>query len=337
MQSIQAPSPLRTDDLRYRAIQLSHSANIDAQVRQVVFGVDRKFLRHAAMVMLSISRTNPNERFHFHLISALDLSKYIQSLQQVIQGTGHFITLYQLDVEPFERLPQSQLFPISIYYRLVAPHLLDRHERVLYLDADMICLRTLSPLFHALDDREEVVAVVSDSAAACEQQTKRLGMAGGAYFNSGMLLINVRKWLDQAISEEAIGLLEQRGTEFEFPDQDALNIVLEGRALFIEQRYNTIFKLGHTDEAYDQTPPPDTVLLHYAGADKPWQRWNSQAATRFYRDTYARSPWADKQFERPRRSNQTKRLYKLRMREREFLRGIYWYMRYVFKRIRERA
>ena len=30
-------------------------------------------------------------------------------------------------------------------------------------------------------------------------------------------------------------------------------------------------------------PPNETVLLHYVGSDKPWQLWNQQQISTYYR------------------------------------------------------
>lgn len=326
------PELLHNAHLKRRSIHLTRPDAAGQPCQQIVFGVDRKFLRHAAMVILSVIRSNPQTRFHFHLISAADLSFATPDLQRLIGHSEHQISLHLLDDELFRHLPQTRLFPASIYYRLLAPLLLAEHEQLLYLDADIICLGELQPLLGALDGRSEIVAAVSDQADAGRERSAALGLPQGRYFNSGVMLVNVRRWREQAISEKTVALLEQRGTQFRYPDQDALNVVLRDSTLLVEQRFNTIFKLGHSHEAYAALPAKDTVLLHYAGADKPWQRWNGQAAVRHYREIHAASPWATARFERPRLSRQAKRMYKLSFNEGHWLDGIYWFAQYLVKR-----
>ncbi len=37
-------------------------------------------------------------------------------------------------------------------------------------------------------------------------------------------------------------------------------------------------------------PPNETVLLHYVGSDKPWQLWNQQQISTYYRKYKKMSP-----------------------------------------------
>jgi len=104
--------------------------------------------------------------------------------------------------------------------------------------------------------------------------------------------------------------------------------VLEGKVCFVDRRFNFIEMLAHDENGYQRDVPPDTCIIHYAGADKPWQAWNQQKVCLHYRNIYRRSPVADQPFDLPRNHQQAKKMYKAMFRTRQFLMGVYWRFRY---------
>ncbi|MEB0233451.1 glycosyltransferase, partial [Undibacterium sp. 10I3] len=70
-----------------------------------------------------------------------------------------------------------------------------------------------------------------------------LHLKGGDYFNSGVMLINVQRWLAAEITQATIASILKDGKSFRFPDQDALNVVLDGRVKFIERKWNFLHGL----------------------------------------------------------------------------------------------
>ena len=81
-----------------------------------------------------------------------------------------------LDVAEAMRPYESKLrvwghFKRETYFRLLLPQLLPDHHKVLYLDADMICLSDLAPLFD-----QEGNLNVEDLEALLMPEVKKLGL-----------------------------------------------------------------------------------------------------------------------------------------------------------------
>ncbi|MBD3716990.1 hypothetical protein IE994_09145 [Enterobacter hormaechei] len=106
---------------------------------------------------------------------------------------------------------------------------------------------------------------------------------GCDYFNSGVLYVDARTWNENKISHKVFECLLERGADFKYFDQDALNVVLNEKIMFIDGKYNCQIKAGHKKEDFMREPPNETVLLHYVGSDKPWQLWNQQQISTYYR------------------------------------------------------
>ncbi|MBR4524993.1 MAG: glycosyltransferase family 8 protein [Bacteroidales bacterium] len=167
--------------------------------------------------------------------------------------------------------------------RLILPELLPELDRVLYLDCDIIVRQDLARLWKETELGENYLAAIYE--APIEQQAERfraLGCDPNRYFNSGFLLMNLAQMRAESVSEK---LLEAcRVPYLEFPDQDALNQVCQGRVLPLSPLYNSIrtffipkykpdFVRQYGEELWNKVQREATI--HYTGG-KPWNLFTVQ-------------------------------------------------------------
>ncbi|MBA0036842.1 lipopolysaccharide 1,3-galactosyltransferase [Pantoea sp. BIGb0393] len=296
--------------------------------RHIVFGVDGKFIAHSLITIMSIMKHAGSGFYHFHLISSELTPIDIKRLDTIFSGSSHGLTLHHINDELFKAFPTTELFTRATYYRFLSPLLVHDAEKILYLDADIVCLNPIDELWKMAMEQETIALVVGEIEALQHQLAENVGLHGHRYFNAGVLLIDRHKWNREQISERAYHLLVEKGKYFKYLDQDALNILLEDRVNFIESRFNTITMLAHDDKGYSLDVPENTCLLHYAGADKPWQEWNQQHVCHYYRDLRELSPLANLPYEIPRNAQQARRMYKLYFRHHHLVSGIIWRVKY---------
>ena len=162
-------------------------------------------------------------------------------------------------------------------FRLLLPDLLPEYDKVLYVDCDVIVRQNVAGLFEKTDLGDNYLGVVYE--APIEKQAERiiaLGCDPESYFNSGFLLMNLKKMREDGIVEK---FLEASKVDWlEFPDQDVLNQVCKGRVLPLSPVYNSIrtfFLPQYKDDFEAQYSPAqwyevqDKGNIHYTGG-KPW-------------------------------------------------------------------
>ena len=99
------------------------------------------------------------------------------------------------------------------------------------------------------------------------QRYRALGMKGDDYFNSGMMLIDVGRYVAEDIGHKALALAASKA--FPYMDQDVLNIVLEGKTYFTSSiAYNC--KVFTRDERFE-LEKDEVKIIHYTGKNKPWK------------------------------------------------------------------
>lgn len=128
--------------------------------------------------------------------------------------------------------------------RLALHRILPDEERVLYLDVDTIAMFACDELFDA-DLAGNVIGGV--------REPKRC-MDPFMYVNAGVLLMDLEKLRSGGFGDEMMEIANRR--KLKCPDQDAINLICQGRTLELNPIYN----------ASDWTQlPMNAKIYHYAG------------------------------------------------------------------------
>lgn len=196
-------------------------------------------------------------------------------------------------------------WPMASYLRLIATEILpaDLH-RVIYLDSDIAVDASVAPLWEA-DLGGKACAVVCDapSPIGCLPRRERCGIKG-TYFNSGVMVIDLDEFRRLDIAARSMEMLSSLPPEYECPDQDILNILLDGNHLDLPARWNV-----QSCHFQKMCPDPEGVeldeviavargkikgIIHYTTMHKPWRNDVSdfhpmEHVWRRYRKL---SPWA---------------------------------------------
>lgn len=162
-------------------------------------------------------------------------------------------------------------------FRLLLPEILLEYDKVLYIDCDIIVRNSLAELYEKTELGNNLLAAVYE--APIEKQGERwtaIGCDPRRYFNSGFLIMNLYLMRQENTSHKLIDALN--ADYLEFPDQDALNMVCQGRVLPLSPVYNSIrtfflpqykadFLRQYSEKDWDAVQTYGTI--HYTGG-KPW-------------------------------------------------------------------
>lgn len=182
--------------------------------------------------------------------------------------------------------------------------------RLLYMDCDTVVTSSLEYLA-TLDMKGAAVGVVRDSLTT--KYKAFVGMNENAvYFNSGMLLIDTAVWQSEDITNRIFNHVRSIRAKYCNPDQDLLNIVLEGKTYLLPPEYN--FQPSHrafSDKAYfgsyhhttyytreeleNARKNPKILHAYRFLGDFPWHAGNLHPDNDIFDKYMLASPWADYQ------------------------------------------
>jgi lipopolysaccharide biosynthesis glycosyltransferase len=239
----------------------------------IVFCADRRVLpglHVAAYSLLNRIGAAVTETRFFIFSDELDNAD-LALLQQTLSSVGIKFTLElrRVDAKLFAGFPPLN-GSCAAYYRLVVPQALDV-ERFLYLDADTLCDVDLSEL-NTLDLHGAPAALVPEAplAGAIDRfVAEQLGnSATEPYYNSGVILVDVPVWRRQRITERAMEYIVAQRPPFH--DQSALNVVLRGNAVTLDERFNCIANMRKHWPALRPAGGSINRLVHFVDYPKPW-------------------------------------------------------------------
>ena len=300
----------------------------------IAFGVNSKYLPPMAVTIASIAENNLSINIIFHVFIPSIAEEDVNHLEMIQSKYNKRIIVHVIGEDfynKFSSLTFKGHFDPSMYLRLFIPHSLAGFtDRVLYLDADIICINNFSEI-NALDISEYVAAVIGDLDDAQKKQAEKFKMKYNKYFNSGVMFINIPEWINKMVTERALEFVFSYDGILDFHDQDALNVVLEGEVLYIESKWNVLYNIAKLRKnGFLNLPfPVDGIFMHFIGGLKPWHKIASDIAKRHYIKYHSRSPWAKNKLLMP--SSRDARLYsKLLFNKGKLLKSFLWFKMYLW-------
>lgn len=164
-------------------------------------------------------------------------------------------------------------YPLNIYMRLFIPYFIPKEvDKVLYLDVDMIVQKDISTLYET-DLGDALVGAVLDPRIVTFDNAwggilnyMQLGLdAKTRYFNTGLLLIPTKKWLEQDIPVKIINCINSNKKFANYPDQYGMNVVLANQWLELNPLWNHFCTIDH----------PDPYLIHYVQRKPIFKSYNN--------------------------------------------------------------
>jgi len=160
------------------------------------------------------------------------------------------------------------------YCRLLLQQLVNV-PRLIYLDCDTLVFCDLSVLFDLELSPRNVVAAVRDSETLSLAQdslalAKAMNLpAEGAYFNCGVMLMDLDELKRQHFFESAVDFLNRWGGKYRFWDQSAINFLLHRQIDQLPEHWN------RASWRFDAQQNNDLdCVLHYT-TSAPWLRGRS--------------------------------------------------------------
>jgi lipopolysaccharide biosynthesis glycosyltransferase len=198
----------------------------------LVFAADEMFARGLAVSVAStLANLSPACRADLYVLDNGLSERSRDRVAEIVAARGRHRDLRWVTI-PAGRLtdiPMAARLPAATYSRLLLTELLaPGTERVVYLDADLVVMRDVSALF-GMDLGGAAIGAARDFAVR-EVDHRRLNHpepeAPRPYYNYGVLVIDVARWLESALGERALAYASRTGVLF-FADQDALNAVVD--------------------------------------------------------------------------------------------------------------
>lgn len=204
--------------------------------------------------------------------------KLLNLLSLIDDGTGRLSFRFMNLSEKLKGAYYDPTYTVAANYRLVIAEELPEYNRAMYMDCDIVVRQDVSQLFKNIDLEGYYMAGVVEASSDWQiHNYTKLGLRFKEYINSGFLIMNLELMRQDALSNKFVSILQTEALEF--PDQDAINIVCQGKLKFLPPVYNGIRSFfAHGDKGNflrvytlsDWKRIRRKGTIHYTGG-KPWK------------------------------------------------------------------
>lgn len=275
-----------------------------SETLEIAYGVDKTFLFGAAISMQSIALYNSNVALNFHVFTDYVDDDYIKRVDEFTKKNVNVtVSIYLVSEELAKTFPSAKQWSYATFFRFVAfQYLSETCEKLLYIDADVICKGKLTGLLDIDLTADKFAAVIKDVPFMQDKPAKRLNVSGipGNYFNAGVMFLMLAEWKKRDLMSLAIKMLadDPLHQKYKCLDQDILNILLFEHCVFISNDYDCFYGVDYelenkNNNDYKKIITEDTKLIHYVGVTKPWHDWVDYPCQKYFFDAYHSSCWND--------------------------------------------
>jgi lipopolysaccharide biosynthesis glycosyltransferase len=233
------------------------------------------FQQHAAVCLASLLANNAELFFDIVIVAqpneTLDEEKLRRSLMQF---ANHSVRFIKFSIPSDVCLPLIAHYTIDTYTRLwIKEFFLKDVKRVLYLDADVVVVGSVAPLWSANLAGALLGAV---DIPGSDQGVRLLGLRPeDGYFNAGVLLIDLDQWRAIRAEEIVIDYIRKNPDRIMY-DQDALNACFHNCTKRLDYKWNVIRPFYREplalplERAEIEAIRREARIIHFNGGSKPW-------------------------------------------------------------------
>lgn len=254
--------------------------------------LDENYIKWMKVLMTSIYINNPEETFNIYLIHRGISDEKLKDLKNDLAKFSYEFFPIKAGSEIFSSARVTDRYPKEMYYRLLAGEFLPEHlEKIIYIDPDILVINSLKEIWET---------DISDFIFAAASHTRKTDMANNVnkirlgtdtdYYNSGFLLINLKKAREEIVPEEIFAYADENYKNLLLPDQDILNAMYGDRVLPLKDSiYNydarnySSYLLRSKGEEDLEWVMENTVVLHFCGRHKPRKKGHRTRFTSLYR------------------------------------------------------
>ena len=235
----------------------------------IFFACNDKYVPYLDVAIISlISHASKENKYEITILKT-DVTKENQEKIEKHSKDNVSIKFYDVKemLEPIKKqLPEMFYFSLAAYFRLFIETAFPQYDKAIYLDCDIVLLNDIAKLYD-IDIGDNLVG------AAYEQNTSRapmfteyvekiIGIPYYTYFNSGVMIMNLKEFRKFKVQERFLNMLTTYNFDCLAPDQEYLNVICHGRVKYLPTGWNK--------HSFPEAPEGDLNLCHYALANKPW-------------------------------------------------------------------
>jgi len=235
----------------------------------VFFACDDRYVPYLDVAIISLVSHASADRDYVITILNTEISEENKAILAKHETGNVKIVFYDVNemLEPIRaQLPDMFYFGVAAFFRLFIETAFPQYDKAVYLDSDVVLLNDVAKLYDVELGNNLVGAVYEQntdrSPAFTNYVEEIIGIPSHTYFNSGVMVMNLREFRRFGVQERFLRMLTTYNFDSLAPDQEYLNVICHGRVKYLPTGWNK--------HSFPEEPEGELNLCHFALSNKPW-------------------------------------------------------------------
>jgi lipopolysaccharide biosynthesis glycosyltransferase len=260
------------------------------------------YLQHVGVCLTSLLVNNSDLFFNIVIVGRATEALDEEKLRRSLAGFENQSLSFKKFIPPADRMlplnPQAH-YTLDNWTRLwVGDFFADDIDRVLYLDGDIVVVGDLAPLW--CTDLGGALLGAVDIPGSLHGVTTLAMRAEDGYFNSGVLLIDLKQWRETQALDTILRYVDAYPERMRYTlDQDALNACFHDRRKRLDHKWNVTWSFFQ--EAIElpltlqeiQHVRQNARVIHFNSNLKPWSYFCNHPRKAEYQKYLRMTEWRD--------------------------------------------
>lgn len=283
----------------------------------ICYATDDNYAQHVAVSIVSLFLNNTEvEKLNVFILSNRLSIKNKEIIELTAEKYNRVITF--IEVDNIEQLIGTKVnvnkLSISTYLRLFLADFMPKDvDKLLYLDCDVVIESSIAELLK-IDMCSYYVGGVQDTMFPSYYDGVGLSLDQN-YINAGVLLINLKKWREENITNKFLQFIEKFNGNVPHLDQGVINGVFQEKLildlkynvqtpLFIFKKYKDIIEFFELTNYYPEKEwiraVEEPKIIHYSSsyAQRPWFKFCLHPKRSRYRYYKSLTPYCDNELQK---------------------------------------
>ena len=245
---------------------------MNKQTIPIFITIDNNYVPYAEVAIRSIKDNSSREyNYNIHILHGKLIGEDKEILKSLEDENYKIIFREMKEVlenitDRIENRFKNTFIP-EIYFRLFIPEIFTEYDKGIYIDSDIVVPGDISELYNKELEENLIGACVDKSVQDIPEimnyYENAVGISRNEYVNSGVLLMNLKTLREKGFTKHFLNLLNKYHFDTVAPDQDYLNVICNGKILYIGEEWDAMPTEGGTEIK-------NPKLIHYNLFQKPW-------------------------------------------------------------------
>ena len=285
----------------------------------IVLASDNNYAEFIAVVLVSLFVKNKEfSNITVHILSNVISQENQERLKTHIPKEKGEIYFYDIsNLEKMLGIKVPDTIAVSAYARLFIPSILPADiDRILYVDCDTLICSSLKSLW-TITINNNLIAGVIDPLPNHIPKIKIGIEEDTPYFNSGVLLINLKLWREENLQQQFLTFLYRHNGHVHHHDQGIINAVCDGRKRIIHPKFNVMSTFySHKYSVMNSCNTPfysekdivnakmNPVIIHFTEDfyNRPWIKNSKHPCLSLYKKYHDMTAWRNAPLRKDHRS-----------------------------------